>query len=330
MKQPLLLAALLAAGVAGAPAHAATHDLVYYPPEGVHMLVDHADGAPWCAATLNLRIVQYGVAAMPVTPVVMFRTAATLEDQCPQAERLRWVRTDILGNVVQTGTAERAHQWRIENVSAVAPGTAPIPYRITEGADWRKTEARVRREQIERAEHNLKRYDSLAQAEPRTLLSRLQLVPQFEPVLGMGYSDMLRGKPFGVRQVVRVQGAEGEDARVDWPYEMRLTGAANLGAGWYFLYGQMTVDPEQRDGEGLPLTRVRPGPTPPVPCVQDGCAELMTPLAVVRLETALPDWSPELARAIIAEAREPLPAPTEPATPAEPGVAPDAPLAPAR
>src|SRR5690606_13381937 len=108
-----------------------------------------------------------------------------------------------------------------------------------------------------------------------------------------------------ISRIVRVSGRDGDDASVDFPYEMRLVGQRELKAGWYRVKGTVAFDEERRDREELPLTLVKPGADAPHACRQDGCADLLDPLELTRLTLGEPDWTPEAATAVIESALRP-------------------------
>lgn len=318
-----LRAAALAAVLFAAPAQADFHQLIYFPPEGVDVLVDHAPNAPWCADEVRMRVVQFGVPAQPLLPRIMYAAARELEKQCPQAARMRWARSDSLGKLTQSGTAARDEGWRMENVAPVADDVPPVPYQMSGGAKWHSTEARVRREQASAARQQLAEYRGLqhvADTRPEMLLTQAQVLPHLESLAGGDYGNMLKGKSLRVHQIVRVAAADGRtdtpggatETPIDWPYEMRVVGQPALAPGWYVIEARMRVDPARRDPQDLPLTLLTPEPTPPHACRAPGCAEIDTPIAVMRIMLGQPEWTPAHAETLIQQAQAPLPTPPAP------------------
>lgn len=138
-----------------------------------------------------------------------------------------------------------------------------------------------------------------AAADPKVLLSRIESDLDYTPGSGGSYARVLGGGGHRISRIVRVSGRDGEDASVDFPYEMRLVGQRELKDGWYRVQGMVAFDQKRRDREELPLTLVTPGAEAPHACRQDGCADLLDPLALTRLALGEPDWTPEAAAAVI-------------------------------
>ncbi len=152
--------------------------------------------------------------------------------------------------------------------------------------------------QVNAERRSLQTYHQLvaeAEHDPGGLRSRIESDVAYEPMSGGGYAALLGGGEAAISRIVRVSGRDGDDARVDWPYEMRIVGQRGLANGWYRLQGVVTLDRKRRDGEDLPLTLVNPSEGGVTRCERDGCADLVNPLAVTRAMLGEPEWTPEAA-----------------------------------
>jgi len=160
---------------------------------------------------------------------------------------------------------------------------------------------RLRMEQARRVaeqRRNLQTYQQLvdeATRDPQRLRSRLESDLAYQPLSGGTYAALVAGGKRKIQRIVRVDGSDGGDAEVDWPYAMRLTGKGDLASGWYRVDGEVTVDAKRRDDEGLPLTLLSAQTV--MPCKKEGCADLLDPLAVTRMTLGQPEWTPEAAQA---------------------------------
>src|SRR5690606_1806227 len=102
-----------------------------------------------------------------------------------------------------------------------------------------------------------------------------------------------------VSLIVRVSDDDDGDAKVDWPYDMRLVGQADLEEKWYLVSGEVSLDKKRRDDEGLPLTLLTSEPGAIVACEKEGCSDMADPLAMMRMKLGDPAWSPEVAQEAI-------------------------------
>ncbi|NLC37109.1 MAG: hypothetical protein GX772_11835, partial [Alcaligenaceae bacterium] len=157
------------------------------------------------------------------------------------------------------------------------------------------------------AERQLRTYESLVsnhQANPERAFDALQNDVSFDLFGRSGYTSMVKGRPANVQLVVRVDGKDGQDAKVGWPYDLRLVGQGNLEKQWYLVKGTSSLDTQRSDSDGLPLTLVSANAEDIEPCVENGCTEMTDPLVVARKQFGNPDWTPEAAKAIVDEARQ--------------------------
>lgn len=169
---------------------------------------------------------------------------------------------------------------------------------------------RLRAEAMQRAgveRRKLQTYRSYVDAagDPKRLLSSLESDLDYTPGSGGSYARVLAGAEHRISRIVRVSGHDGNDATVDFPYEIRLVDQRELKAGWYLVRGTVALDGKRLDGEGLPLTLVTIADEPPQACRKDGCVDLADPLALTRLKLGEPDWTPEAATALIDGAGRP-------------------------
>jgi hypothetical protein len=164
----------------------------------------------------------------------------------------------------------------------------------------RKRNEAIQRANLER--RNLQTYQQLvaeAAQDPKRLLGRLESDLHYEPGSGGTYTPLVGGGQRQISRIVRVDGRDGEDAKVDWPYEMRLIGQRDLKDGWYRVQGNVALDPKRLDGDDLPLTLLTPADGAVTPCKDKGCEDLVNPLEVTRLTLGNPEWTPEAAESLI-------------------------------
>ncbi|MGG4773044.1 hypothetical protein ACLO87_00245 [Paenalcaligenes sp. Me52] len=137
------------------------------------------------------------------------------------------------------------------------------------------------------------------------LLPMLEEDIQYRAASGANaYARLVAGQADDFARIVRVDGSKKDDATVDWPYPMRLVGQSDLKKGWYWVKGTRSLDSSILDDEDLPMTMVQLGATAAQQCEKEGCAELLEPLAVMRMQLGDPDWTPEAAQAVIDSAPE--------------------------
>lgn len=165
------------------------------------------------------------------------------------------------------------------------------------------------REQANKEKRNLSLYEELvAQAErnPAALLTRLtRNTARYEPLTGGSYSNFYGGGAMNFGQVVRVNGTDGNEAKADFPYDLRIAGGKDMKKKWYLIQGKAIADEGRKDDDGLPMTVVTPDPTGIIACEEDGCKNLADPLVVARMILAEPEWHPDAARSIIDKAQNP-------------------------
>ncbi|HRP74950.1 MAG TPA: hypothetical protein PKZ27_05095, partial [Rhodocyclaceae bacterium] len=137
--------------------------------------------------------------------------------------------------------------------------------------------------------------------DPDRLLGRIESDIGYEPFSGGAYAQLVGGGESRISRIVRVDGRDGDDAKVVWPYEMRLVGRRDLAGGWYRVQGTVTLDAKRRDGDDLPLTLVSAADGGVQQCSQAGCQDLATPLSLTRMTLGVSDWTPEEAEARIRE-----------------------------
>lgn len=159
-------------------------------------------------------------------------------------------------------------------------------------------------QQINQEQRGLQTYRQFvdeAGRDPDRLLDRIESDIGYEPFSGGTYAQLIGGGQSKISRIVRVDGRDGDDAKVVWPYEMRLVGRRELASGWYRVQGTVTLDPKRRDGDDLPLTLVSVADDGVQQCTQAGCEDLATPLSLTRMTLGVPDWTPEAAEARIRE-----------------------------
>lgn len=120
------------------------------------------------------------------------------------------------------------------------------------------------------------------------------------------YRQLLKGGTQAISTFVHVNGMDGQEAVVDWPYEMRLVGATQpFKEGWYWVQGEQffkrKTQPMRTDKSGLPLTQVEAASKDIYACQQEKCADLQDPLVMMKILYGVSDWSPEKAEQIIKE-----------------------------
>lgn len=171
-------------------------------------------------------------------------------------------------------------------------------------AQRRRAEA-LQKANVER--RRLQTYQGFVDAagDPNRLLSSLESDLDYTPGSGGSYVRVLTGGDHRISRIVRVSGRDGDDASVDFPYEMRLVGQRELKSGWYRIQGAVALDDKRRDHEDLPLTLVTISAEAPHPCQKDGCTDLLDPLVLTRIKLGEPDWTPEAATAVIESALRP-------------------------
>ena len=164
------------------------------------------------------------------------------------------------------------------------------------------------RQKARQESQNLDDYRSLvklSEQNPDQLRASIESDVRYQPVDGGRYARLVAGGKAKITRIVRVDGHDGADATVDWPYAMRLLGQSELDEKWYVVAGELSLDPKRRDEEGLPLSLVALNPGDIQPCAKEGCTDMTDPLAMMRLRLRDPDWTPETAQALINEARQP-------------------------
>jgi hypothetical protein len=243
----------------------------------------------------------------------------------PEAGRAYLVFSDDFEAGTVAGNANHLlyaiNAYRNRRRSAVGPWQFDL--QTAQNHVFQRDAQRARQQQIEaerearRQQQELARAASAARQELRTyqqfvaqagqdrqaLRARLVADIRYAPLTGGAYGQLMAGAQQAVRQIVRVDGSDGEDARVDWPYDMRLVGARGLDEGWYWVRGKVRLDPQRRDGDDLPLTLLEADADAVRRCEAAGCADLLEPLAVTRLTLGAPEWTPEAAEALIERAR---------------------------
>lgn len=173
-------------------------------------------------------------------------------------------------------------------------------------------EARLRQAKLidnaNRERSKLATYDSLmhnSKAGPQKVLADLQNDVDYKLILGGRYNRLMSGKKTSITRIVHVKGSDGDDAKVDWPYDMRLVGGKALKNQWYMVRGEVTLDGKRLDGEGLPLTLITANQESILSCAKDGCLDMADPLALARLQFSDQQWTPEAARLVIEQANQP-------------------------
>ena len=162
-------------------------------------------------------------------------------------------------------------------------------------------------QQINQEQRSLQTYRQFvdeAARDPNRLLSRIESDIGYEPFSGGAYAQLVGGGASTISRIVRVDGRDGDDAKILWPYEMRLIGRRDLADGWYRIQGRVTVDANRRDGDDLPLTLVAASEDGVQPCAQAGCEDLATPVSLTRMTLGVPDWTPEASEARIRELQQ--------------------------
>jgi len=158
--------------------------------------------------------------------------------------------------------------------------------------------------QLARAEQkNLRQYQALLQLEERggaaALRGRLERDVSYQLMDWYAYTRLMQGRQDVLRRIVRVNDSQADDATVDWPYPMRLTGQKSLKKGWYWITGERRLDPAQLDDDGLPMSVVTVTDAQVHVCAQNGCSDLLNPLGITRVQLNQADWTPQAAQAVI-------------------------------
>ena len=165
------------------------------------------------------------------------------------------------------------------------------------------------RQQARIERNNLNNYERLqervASEGKSALVSMLEEDIQYRASSGAtAYARLVAGQSDDFARIVRVDGSKKDDATVDWPYPMRIVGQSDLKKGWYWIKGTRSLDSSILDDDDLPMTMVLLGSNVAQQCQQEGCAELLEPLAVMRMQLGDPEWTPEAAQAVIDSAPE--------------------------
>ena len=165
------------------------------------------------------------------------------------------------------------------------------------------------RQQARIERNNLSNYQRLQErveaSGKKALLPMLEDDIQYRAASGANaYARLVAGQSDDFARIVRVDGSKKDDATVDWPYPMRIVGQSDLKKGWYWIKGARSLDASILDDDDLPMTMVQLGSTLAQQCEQEGCAELLEPLAVMRMQLGNPEWTPEAAQAVIDSAPE--------------------------
>ncbi|MEO4046845.1 hypothetical protein AAFN46_07110 [Pseudomonas sp. CAU 1711] len=152
-----------------------------------------------------------------------------------------------------------------------------------------------RQQQARAAEEQLRQYQALKeqQRDPQQMLANL--IRDIRP--GGAYRALMRGESYEIRQIVHVDGSDGDDWRLDYPYEARLISADEVDAGWYLVSGKVSLDPQRLDQQDLPLTLIEAQSLQA--CQDDGCLDMTDPLALTRQRLNQPDWTPQAAQALV-------------------------------
>jgi len=154
--------------------------------------------------------------------------------------------------------------------------------------------------QAQQERSNLNRYQGLARLSEGELRALLEQDIGWSALPDSRYSRLLQGAEDRLQRIVHVSGNSQEDALVDLPYPMKLPAQGQLKKGWYLIAGKRHLDSRELDDEGLPMTVVLVNKEGSVqPCEQDGCADRLSALAVMRMELNNSDWSPETAQTVI-------------------------------
>ncbi len=158
------------------------------------------------------------------------------------------------------------------------------------------------------AENQLRQYENLvseARQGPAGVLKRhFVRSDRYVPLQGGAYARLYGGGAVPFRQIVHIDGRDGDEAKADFPYDLRIAGGKDVKEAWYVVRGQARVDETRLDEDGLALTVVTPDPEGGLrACKEKGCADLAEPLTVMRLLSGQPDWTPEAAQASIDQAK---------------------------
>lgn len=159
------------------------------------------------------------------------------------------------------------------------------------------------RQQARVEQDNLRQYEELRQVVEQgstdALRQRLERDIAYQPFGRDVYSRLMTGGQDKLSRIVRVDGSKAKDATVDWPYPMRLLNQESLKKGWYWISGERSLDPTQLDEDDLPISLVQVDSTQVQACQKEGCADLLDPLGIMRVQLGQPDWTPEAAQAVI-------------------------------
>lgn len=171
---------------------------------------------------------------------------------------------------------------------------------------WEKR--RALQDKAREAERQLAQYQELVakdKAAPDSLLAQYFVrSASYTPLKGGQYARFYAGNPLTFQQIVRVSGHDGNDAKVDFPYDLRIAGGKDLKESWYAVSGAARADQKRLDDAGLPMTVVTPKSAGGIQaCKKEGCSDLADPLTVMRLLHGVPDWTPETAQRQIDQAK---------------------------
>lgn len=160
-------------------------------------------------------------------------------------------------------------------------------------AEQKAREEQRQREQLARqAEEQLRLYQSMQDQarNPQQLLA--SLIQDIQP--GGSYRALMRGESRDIRQVVRVDGKDGDAWRLDYPYDARLSSTEEVRKGWYLVSGKVSLDPARLDKQDLPLTLLDAQVLQA--CEREGCSDMSDPLQLTRQRLNDSHWTPEAAQ----------------------------------
>lgn len=154
---------------------------------------------------------------------------------------------------------------------------------------------RKAQQEAQEAEQQLALYQSFREQarKPEEVLAGL-----VQDVGSGGYRALVRGDSRSIRQIIHVQGRDGDAWQVDYPYPALLTSnEQDPEDGWFLVSAKASLDLTRLDEQDLPMTLLDASSLQA--CQQEGCKDLADPLQLVRERLNNPDWTPEAAQEVV-------------------------------
>ena len=154
---------------------------------------------------------------------------------------------------------------------------------------------RKAQQEAQEAEQQLAVYQSFREQarKPEEVLAGL-----IKDVGSSGYRGLVKGNERSIRQIIHVQGRDGEAWQVDYPYPARLTSQDQEPEdGWFLVSAKASLDLTQLDDQELPMTLLDAESLQA--CQSEGCLDLADPLSLTRQRLNNPGWTPESAQEVV-------------------------------